>query len=119
MTYWQPLAAAADQNHLYLNPEAAAHCSKACDNYIGQLLGHRQQALKLAEVDGWGEFEAGKDIRKIFREKAHGGTNSMVDVLDAHIRVVEEMKVVFNKFSVATTDTDAANAADVQAQGPN
>ncbi|MGB7239948.1 MAG: hypothetical protein WBD41_28680 [Rhodococcus sp. (in: high G+C Gram-positive bacteria)] len=42
----------------------------------------------------------------------------MVDVLQSHIDVVEEMKVVFGKFFSATEAADAANATDIQAQGP-
>jgi len=37
---------------------------------------------------------------------------------DSHITVVEEMKVVFNKFFTATEAVDDANAANVQAHGP-
>jgi hypothetical protein len=43
----------------------------------------------------------------------------MVDVLQSHIDVVEEMKAVFNKFFTATTDVDEANAGGINAEGPN
>jgi hypothetical protein len=42
----------------------------------------------------------------------------MVDVLQSHIDVVEEMKVVFGKFFAATEAADDANATDLQDQGP-
>lgn len=118
MTYWQALALAADQGQLYLDSDAARRSSLACDSFIERLQRHRQQALKLANVDGWGEFESGKDLRTMFREKAAGGQNSMVDALDSHIRVVEEMKVVFNKFFAATEAVDTTNADGVRAQAP-
>lgn len=118
MTAWQALAAAADQGQLYLDANAAANCSLACDTYIEQLLGHKRQAMRLTDVDGWGEFEAGRDLRRIFREKSYGGNNSMVDVLQSHIDVVEEMKAVFAKFFVATKNVDQANAADLGSRGP-
>jgi hypothetical protein len=118
MTYWQGLAAAADQGQLYLNPEAAAACSSACDNYIVELKKHQRNALDLADIKGWGDFDSGKELARIFSEKAAGGANNMVDVLQSHIDVVEEMKVVFGKFFSATEAADDANATDLQAQGP-
>ncbi|KZF07322.1 MAG: hypothetical protein WBD41_05600 [Rhodococcus sp. (in: high G+C Gram-positive bacteria)] len=118
MTYWQSLAVAADEGHLFLNPEAAAACSSACDIYIDQLKLHQDSAKLLANVSGWGDFASGQQLQKIFSEKAVGGDNNMVDVLQSHIDVVEEMKVVFSKFFSATQAIDEANAAGVQAQGP-
>ena len=41
----------------------------------------------------------------------------MVDVLQSHIDVVEQMQVVFNKFFTATDNVDDTNAANVRAQG--
>lgn len=41
----------------------------------------------------------------------------MVDVLQSHIDVVEEMKVVFGKLFVATQDVDDDNAAGLAAEG--
>lgn len=117
-TQWQALARAADQGQLYLNPDVARRCSIACDNYIDRLKAHRNTAIDLGNVDGWGEFESGKALRTVFREKAVGGKNNMVDVLDSHIAVVEEMKVVFNKFFAATNAVDQDNAAGLEADGP-
>ena len=110
VTYWQALAVAADTGQLYLNSDAAEQCSNACDDYI--------ELLKLAHADGWGEFESGKDLRTMFREKAVGGEDNMLDVLQSHIDVVEQMQVVFKKFFTATDNVDETNAADVRAQGP-
>ncbi|MFT7025466.1 MAG: hypothetical protein ACJA07_004594 [Rhodococcus sp. (in: high G+C Gram-positive bacteria)] len=118
VTHWQAMAIAADRGQLYLNPAAAVACSKACDEYILKLKQHRDVATVLANVSGWGDFASGKALEKIFSERAVGGENSMVDVLDSHITVVEEMKVVFNKFFTATEAVDDANAANVQAHGP-
>ncbi|WP_269455201.1 hypothetical protein [Rhodococcus sp. EPR-157] len=42
----------------------------------------------------------------------------MVDVLQSHIDVVEEMNVVFGKFFATTEAADDANATDLQSQGP-
>lgn len=117
-TYWGSLAVAADEGHLYLNPAAAEACSAACDAYIVKLLDHQNKAKELARVKGWGDFDSGRQLQKIFSEKAVGGDNNMVDVLQSHIDVVEEMKVVFSKFFSVTQAIDEANAAHVQAQGP-
>lgn len=118
LTYWQALAVAADQGHLYLNPEAAAACSSACDAYISNLRDSKAKAVGLAEIDGYGDFASGQALRKIFAEKAVGGKNNMVDVLQSHIDVVEEMKVVFGKFFAATEAADDTNATDLKSQGP-
>ncbi|WP_338890629.1 hypothetical protein [Rhodococcus sovatensis] len=117
-TYWQALAVAADHGNLYLNPEAAKACTSACDNYILKLKEHQQSARDLANISGWGDFDSGKALQRIFSEKAAGGANNMVDVLQSHIDVVEEMKVVFGKFFSATEAADDTNAADLQSHGP-
>lgn len=118
-TYWQTMAMAADRGHLYLNPEAAAACSAACDDYIKKLVEHQSTAKLLADVDGWGDFDSGQALRKIFSEKAVGGSNNMVDVLESHIQVVREMQVVFRKFFASTEALDQENAADLTNSGPN
>lgn len=117
-TYWQSLAHAADQGHLYLNADAAAACSKACDGYIEKLIDHQNYARELGNARGWGDFASGKQLQKIIADKAVGGENNLVDVLQSHIDVVEEMKIVFAKFFMVTKDGDDANAADFQARGP-
>ena len=60
----------------------------------------------------------GLQLQDIFAKKAVGGENNMVDVLQSHIDVVEEMKVVFNKFFTSTNDVDEANAGGIQVEGP-
>lgn len=119
LTYWQSLAVAADHGHLYLNPEAARACSEACDNFILKLESHKSTAKTLANVDGWGDFDSGRALRKVFSEKAVGGDNNMVDVLESHIQVVREMQIVFRKFFAATEALDGENAADLTQSGPN
>lgn len=116
-TYWQSLALAADSGQLYLDGETAKACSAVCADYINKLTAHKSAAADLANIDGWGEFGAGRQLRDIYAERAVGGQNNMVDVLQSHIDVVEEMKVVFQKFFVETTDADETNAANVQSRG--
>ncbi|KZF07264.1 hypothetical protein A2J03_23105 [Rhodococcus sp. EPR-157] len=117
-TYWTSLAIAADRGELFLNSEAAAACSLACDDYIARLKLHQTQARELVDISGWGDFDSGKELQRIFSEKAAGGANNMVDVLQSHIDVVEEMKVVFGKFFSATEAADDTNATDLQSKGP-
>ncbi|OZE96574.1 hypothetical protein [Rhodococcoides fascians] len=117
-TYWQALAVAADQGHLFLNEEAAQQCYTACDTYIQRLRIHQEKARVLSNVSGWGDFDMGLQLQDIFAKKAVGGENNMVDVLQSHIDVVEEMKVVFNKFFTSTHDVDKANAAGIKVEGP-
>lgn len=116
-TYWQSLAIAADQGQLFLDPEAATLCSQACDEYISKLIVRQRQAEALAEVDGWGEFDSGQALRRIYAEKAVGGENNMVDVLQGHIDVVLEMQAVFQKFFAGTESTDEGNATSISQSG--
>ncbi|OLT33141.1 hypothetical protein C5142_23180 [Rhodococcus sp. BGS-1C] len=117
-TYWQSLADAADQGHLFLNEAAAKACSQACSAYIEKLIDHQETAQSLAYIDGFGDFNSGQELRDLFAAKAVGGEDNMVDVLQSHIDVVREMQVVFKKFFDGTNAGDEDNAAGIAAQGP-
>jgi hypothetical protein len=117
VSYWQSLSIAADEGNLFLGSEAAAKCSRACDGYLDKLREHQTRAKELAKVEGLGEFESGKALRNRFAEKAMGGPNNLVDVLQSHIDVVTEMQVVFKKFFDDTIATDDQNASSIVA-GP-
>lgn len=118
MTHWQSLAVAADEGELYLDEAAAEACSRSCDEYIDKLIAHQKTAKSLSNIVGWGEFKSGQQLREIYSQKAVGGANSMVDVLQSHIDVVIQMQAVFKKFFVDTGATDDGNAADLGSQGP-
>lgn len=118
VSYWKSLAVSADQGDLYLNPEAAEACSRACDNYIKQLQLHKASAADLANADGWGEFAMGQQFRQILRDKAVGGENNLVDVLESHVQVVREMQMVFNKFFTTAEAVDQDNASGLGQLGP-
>lgn len=118
-TQWQALAVAADDGQLFLDAEAARACFSACDVYISQLRDHQRAATRLANISGWGDFASGLQLRDILAAKAVGGENNMVDVLQSHIDIVEEMKVVFAKFFTAYEDVDQSHAAGLRAEGPN
>lgn len=117
-TQWQALAVAADAGQLFLDAGAARECFSACNVYISQLRDHQEVAGGLVNIRGWGDFNSGLQLRDILAAKAVGGENNMVDVLQSHIDVVEEMKVVFAKFFTAYEDVDRSNAADLRADGP-
>lgn len=117
-TYWQSLAVAADQGSLYLDPETAQACSNACNDYIGKLINHKEQAKELANADGWGEFAMGQQFRQILRDKAVNGENNLVDVLESHLQVVREMQMVFNKFFTTAEAVDQDNASGLGQLGP-
>lgn len=118
LTHWQSLAKAADEGQLFLNPEAAEACSKACTTFIARLREHQTAATFLTEVSGLGEFESGKLLRDRFSQKASGGENNLVDVLQSHIDVVERMRTVFDKFFDSTTHQDEVNAAALEQRAP-
>lgn len=108
---WEALAVAADEGDLFLDPEAASASDLACVEYIAKLRARQSDAKGLASAGLWGDFESGKALERIYAEKAVGGENNMVDVLQSHIDVVEQMRTVFRKFFVDTTATDDGNAS--------
>ncbi|OZC84455.1 hypothetical protein CH304_18660 [Rhodococcus sp. 15-649-1-2] len=114
LTYWQSLAVAADAGDLYLNQDAARACSASCDEYIKKLLNHRDEAKQLGDVTGWGDFDMGKQIAQVFSQKAVGGENNMVDVLEGHIEVVRQMQAVFKKFFTDTVARDEETASSFE-----
>ncbi|OZC49107.1 hypothetical protein CH289_18205 [Rhodococcus sp. RS1C4] len=114
LTYWQSLAEAADNGHLYLNHEAARACSSSCDAYIDRLREHQFTAKQLGDVTGWGDFDMGKQIAQVFSQKAVGGENNMVDVLQGHIEVVRQMQAVFKKFFTDTVARDEETASSFE-----
>ncbi|SNS94799.1 hypothetical protein [Rhodococcoides kyotonense] len=121
ITGWESLAIAADQGRLSLKPEAAEVCRNACEAYLAQLAEHRARAVELADVDAlaWMDgFESGKELRGKFAEKAAGGKNNLVDVLQSHIDVVERMRIVFDKLLAATAAVDDSTSIEMSSQGP-
>ncbi|WP_255122683.1 hypothetical protein [Rhodococcus sp. 14-2470-1b] len=119
LTYWQSLAVAADNGQLYLDADTARQCDQTCVNYLDRLDRHRETARRLAKIDGYGDFEMGRQFAQILSDKAAGGQNSMVGVIDSHIQVVKEMQAVFQKFFNHYTDIDADTASDVAQRFPN
>jgi hypothetical protein len=118
-TYWQSLAAAAESGQLYLDQDIARQCNDTCTTYLEKLDERRKEAVRLADVQGYGDFEMGKQFAQILSEKAVGGQNSMVGVIDSHIQVVKEMQAVFRKFFNHYTDIDADTASDDAQTFPN
>jgi len=114
LTYWQSLAMAADNGHLYLDQDAARACSASCDEYIKKLVKHQNAAKQLADVTGWGDFDMGKQIEQVFSQKAVGGENNRVDVLQGHIEVVCQMQAVFKKFFTDTVARDEETASSFE-----
>ncbi|WP_072806939.1 hypothetical protein [Rhodococcoides yunnanense] len=117
-SFWAAMATEVDRGNLSLSPEAAAQCDAACTNFIAKLEAHRLNAGVLREVKGLGTFPSGIELAQKFSEKAAGGTNSLVDVLQSHIDVVMQMQAVFQKFFSATDTVDQDNAAAITQQNP-
>ncbi|WP_245819958.1 hypothetical protein [Rhodococcoides yunnanense] len=84
-----------------------------------KLTAHNRSAEDLAVVKGLGSFDTGIALAKVFSEKAAGGANNLVDVLQSHIDVVMQMQAVFQKFFTTTDAVDQDNAAAItQANAP-
>ncbi|WP_186629447.1 hypothetical protein [Rhodococcus sp. BP22] len=116
--YWNGLATAADEGHLFLDPTAARQCDKACSEYLWTLEKNKIDARALEKVEGFGPFDSGIALARKFSQKAVGGPNNLVDVLQSHINVVTAMQAVFRKFFVAAEDIDQQNAASIGQDGP-
>ncbi|QCB52936.1 hypothetical protein E5720_16190 [Rhodococcus sp. PAMC28707] len=116
--YWNSLAIAADDGDLFLDPAAAQHCDKACTEYLSTLERNKTAAYRLENMEGMGPFESGIALARKFSQKAVGGPNNLVDVLQSHIDVVTAMQAVFRKFFVAAEDVDQQNAASIGQNGP-
>ncbi|RRQ28070.1 hypothetical protein DK926_09270 [Rhodococcus sp. Eu-32] len=118
VAYWNSLSDAAESGQLYLSPEAARKCDYACTDFLSKLSDHQLEAGLLADVKGLGSLPSGISLATRFSEKAAGGPNNLVDVLQSHIDVVMAMQAVFRKFFTDTADTDRENASGISAQGP-
>ena len=117
--YWNGLGTAADDGHLFLDPATARQCDKACSEYLGTLEYDKAAARELGNVEGFGAFDSGIALARKFSEKAVGGPNNLVDVLQSHIDVITAMQAVFRKFFDAAEDVDQQNATSIGQNGPN
>ncbi|MET4049540.1 MULTISPECIES: hypothetical protein [unclassified Rhodococcus (in: high G+C Gram-positive bacteria)] len=117
--YWNSLATAADDGDLFLDPDAAQHCDKACTEYLSILETNKDLAFKLGNVKGMGTFDSGIALARKFSLKVVDGPNNLVDVLQSHIDVVTSMQAVFRKFFDAAEDVDQDNATSIGQNGPN
>ncbi|MGA9871193.1 MAG: hypothetical protein WBQ44_08635 [Rhodococcus sp. (in: high G+C Gram-positive bacteria)] len=118
-TRWAELAAAAEAGSLSLDPAVARECDAACSAYLEKLTKHRTTASRLSTVEGYGDFESGKQLARLYASRMVGGENSMFNVLNGHIRVVQEMQAVFQKFFTHYEDAESVNASEIAATGPN
>ncbi|MCZ4080168.1 hypothetical protein O1W68_19670 [Rhodococcus sp. H36-A4] len=116
--YWKRLGTAADEGHLFLDPAAARHCDTACSEYLCTLEKNKTDARALEKVEGFGTFDSGIALARKFSQKAVGGPNNLVDVLQSHIDVVTSMQAVFRKFFVAAEDIEQQNATSIGQNGP-
>ncbi|ORI21441.1 hypothetical protein [Rhodococcus sp. 1168] len=116
--YWNGLATAADDGQLFLDPAAARHCNNACNDYLSILKENQALAEMQGNVEGMGTFDSGIALARKFSQKAVGGPNSLVDVLQSHIDVVTAMQAVFRKFFHAAEDVDQQNATSIGRKGP-
>lgn len=117
MSHWQYLAVAADEGNPYLDSSVAERCHRACELFVARLEEHQYAAKNLTNIDAWGTFTAGQQLRHIYADKAFGGGNNMYDVLQSHIDVVLEMQAVFAKFFTVTSVNERQNAQDIASQG--
>ncbi|NKR43391.1 hypothetical protein GS503_21740 [Rhodococcus hoagii] len=119
MSNWSGLIAAAGQGDLKLERGTASNCARACDRLIDQLTGVLDGTRGLAKIDGLGSLPSGVTLASKFERKATGGDYSLDRAIADHIRVVGDMREVFqrieNRYAAAEeANTTAASAVESQ-----
>ncbi|QKT14051.1 hypothetical protein HUN07_09705 [Rhodococcus sp. W8901] len=104
------MASAADDGRLYLEPGVARGCAQRCTDLIAELRSIRSSAQRLSTMDGFGTLlPSGVALTAKFEGKASGADNSLDQVLDKHMTVVEQMRDLFTKIGAQYQATEGAN----------
>lgn len=115
---------------LEADPAAFVALEKAMTERIRQLTLVQVQIRTVADQEAWGLGEASPELTSAqtlvrrFREKASGGPNNAVDVLQSHVVAADEMRTLFRtirarleeadeQFAVKFTQLAAAEGIDV------
>ena len=96
----------AEAGRLFLEPDAAATCARACTNFIDVLIELKHRANTLLCKDAFGHLPSARALGQKFDDKATG-PGGLTEVLQQHIDVVTRMKNLFDAAGKAYLDTDA------------
>ena len=106
ITQFEQLTLNAESGQLFLEPDAAASCSAACDQFLVVLEELRANARDLLCKDAFGHLPSARALGQKFDDKATG-PGGLTEVLQQHIDVVTRMKNLFDAAGKAYLDTDA------------
>ncbi|MBM4487198.1 hypothetical protein GS905_19635 [Rhodococcus hoagii] len=112
---WSGLIAAAEQGDLELERGTASNCARACEHLIDQLTRILDGTRGLAKIDGLGPLPSGVALASKFGRKATGGDYSLDHAIADHIRVVGDMRDVFQKIETRYAAAEEANTAAASA----
>ncbi|MFE3545400.1 hypothetical protein ACFXK0_20760 [Nocardia sp. NPDC059177] len=113
------LVTQAENGNLSLDADPAAFVAleKAMSTRIVQLGVIQQKIRKVAEQEIWGLGESSavltsaQTLVRRFREKADGGPNNAVAVLESHLTAADELRTLFRTIRQRLEEADADFAA--------
>ena len=108
----------AEDGRLFLEPDAAATCAKACADFLIVLDELRSRTNRLLCRDAFGPLPSARALGQKFDNKAIG-PGGFADVLQQHIDTVTRMKTLFETAGKAYTETDAETRARIAAAHPD
>ncbi|WP_077042313.1 hypothetical protein [Rhodococcus sp. MTM3W5.2] len=114
---WGAVGAAIDGGNLYLERGAAQRCAQRCAEFVGDLQDIQLKAKGLERIDGFGDLQSGATLAAKFGKKAVGGEYSMLQALDDHIKVVQEMQQTFEKIEMMYVASEERGIAGIDSAG--
>ncbi|MET7772820.1 hypothetical protein [Nocardia sp. NPDC005366] len=107
---WETFAQQTRSGDLYLDSEEVAReCLTACENRLEDLRDMLTYAQYTQNVSGFGDFNMGDDLVKMFKGQATGEDNSIDKVIREHIEVVKDMGEIMALSIKRITGQDVTN----------
>ncbi|MGW0028026.1 hypothetical protein [Rhodococcus sp. NPDC003383] len=113
-TQFEQLVHTAESGGLFLEPDAAASCSAACDQFLVVLEDLKRSSRDLLCKDAFGTLPSAQALGQKFDDKAIG-PGGFTEVLQQHIDTVTRMKALFEAAGKAYVETDAETRARIAA----
>jgi len=113
-TLFTQLTQEAESSRLFLEPDAAASCARACADFLivlDELHGHSNRLLCR---DAFGTLPSAQALGQKFDDKAVG-PGGFAEVLQQHIDTVTRMKALFEAAGKAYVETDAETRVRIAA----
>lgn len=103
---------------LNLDPNVAQQLVKPCEELIAEFRRLVVSARKLRRIDGFGTLGSGLALQGKFADKAFGSPDSLVNALESHIAVVDDMRAYFQKCIDDATEQEQVNVDSLRKVGP-